>query len=206
MKRIILLLLIPILILGQTRINNNAVVISDNNWRDSMVPAFAIGGGTTAPALTPGFAGSAGISTYMFQGGGTTNDFGSFAIQVNHDIDTTSVLSLHIHWANSSSMVSTDTVAWSVEYTVAKIHANFAAPVLDTVYVTAGAQNAWYHHVNEWSPDIAGGSFGISTILVGAIKRLNSLTRDTYAGNCFFLGVDGHYIADGIGSSQEYQK
>lgn len=175
-------------------------------WEDTQVPALSITTGATAPSLTPGFAGSASLQTYYFQGGGAINDQCWFSVQLPHSYKENSNIIPHVHWSPTTDVASgNDTVVWELTYTWQSFNATFAGATTITCKSAGGANAQWDHVIAPFA-SITGTSKGISSIMVCRLRRLDSDGSDTYGTNAAFLGFDIHYEVDSFGSNTQTTK
>jgi hypothetical protein len=182
---------------GTLRFNGAARV-----WRDSMVPATSFRTGGTAltfDALT------ANIFAYRFD----VNDEIHFAVQFNHDIYASSIISPHIHLVNKKDIGALNyNVAVDFRYTWTNINKTFPSEQSE-LNTKLSFQNALAlsHKVLGFA-DIAptADQGGVSSILMGTVKRVAASLQPYNTNDIYILGLDMHYQCDTVGSRQEYIK
>ena len=172
-------------------------------WEDLQVPGLAIKAGVVAPDLI-GFAGSASLQVYGFNGGGTSPiEEILFTVQMPHSWLLGSDIYPHVHFTPVDA--NSGTVKWYLEYTFAEINAAFPGTSTIATSAVAVAGVAWQHQLASFSAITPSSSQdGISAIFAGRLYR--DPGQDTYASDAAFLGFDIHYQSDGLGSDAEASK
>ena len=162
-------------------------------WRDLRAPLIgAKQGGISDPALDI-FGPSGGIKQYKFVVGNEV----FLAFHIDHDIKQGSTVYPHVHWASDG--VSTNTVKWELEYTIAaREDPSVAFPAPTTITVEAAATaTAWAHEVTEHGVGFTAPV--VDSLIVMHVKRItNGGTDNTDA--IFGLFVDLHYEAQQYGT------
>jgi hypothetical protein len=173
---------------------------STGEWVDSMVPATAFALGASAPSLT---AFNSGPSVYFFDN--NQDDLVHFAVQLNHDYIEGTPIYPHVHWAETATTGAGTNIVFQLTYQWAGI--NKAFPATATINVTNSVTSTNFVHKISGFGSITNTSAGISSVLIGTIKRLaSSATADNYDKGIALLGFDVHYQVDSLGSSLETSK
>ena len=188
----------------QNPVNVTNVTYTGEYWDDSMVPALAIVGGSTAPGLIS-FATNDALKIYGFDGSGTPDD-AYFTLQLPHRVKLGTTISPHVHWCRTSNPGAPErtNVVWELVYSFRHVNGAFTSGATNycTNYI---ATTNWVHQVSDF-PDITDAEMNLSSIMVGRIRRPSDNTSDTYDQDAGFLGFDVHYLSDSPGSRQEYVK
>lgn len=187
--------------MGNVQIDNSwGIVLRDTTtvWDDSQVPALSVPTGSPNPTITSGFGGNANLSLPYFQGGGSTNDYTWFTVQMSHKLALNyDSLYCHVHWATTTA--DTGSVIWQLEYTYQSINGTYTTGSIiskNSGNINPAAQ--WKHQITIF-PGIVNNK-GISSVIVCRLTRLNNNGRDTYPNNAAFLGFDIHYPINTMGS------
>lgn len=197
-----LAVLLPRAATVRTAVNGtNSFGLSENNWRDSMVPATAIVVGATAPSFADFNGGPA--KAYLFQN--NRDDTIYATVQFNHDIVTaaSAYVEPHVHWCPTATTTGGTNVVWEIAWTWQSIGSAYSS--YSTNYVTNGVSANFTHQLSEFGHIT--GTNTVSSIVNFRLRRLaSSATADDYDKDVAFLGVDWHYRVDSIGSDTDTTK
>lgn len=182
---------------GTIRMNGAATV-----WRDSMVPATSFRAGGTALTFD-------NLTTNIYAYRFDINDEIHFSVQFNHGIRTAGHIVPHVHLVNKNAIGNTGyNVAVDFRYTWVNIFGYFPGELTE-LNVKASFQNtlALKHHLLNFTaitPSATQG--GISSILMGTVKRVAASVQPYNTNDIYILGLDVHHECDTIGSRGETTK
>ena len=175
---------------------NNQVTINDNNVTDVvfLVDALKVPG-SGGPDFEQ--VGTSGVYAYNFAPSQDSTAY--FQVQVPHSYQAGSSISIHIHWAPSST--NTGIVNWKITYQLKSIDSAFSASASSdtgTDLYDAGDGTTLKHQMT--ASHVASGS-GVteSAILLGTIARLGS--GDSFTGDAWLVGLDAHIYQDKLGTA-----
>lgn len=169
-------------------------------WDDLKAPATAINpAGSVAPATIDTDDGS-----LVFTNGQT--QIIAVWFQLPHAWKVGSDLSLHLHWAKTTSAAGT--VKWQSKFewtNIGAVRAGFSAFVDGTEGIP-NSDTAGKHALFEF-PDYVGTGKTISSMVCVVLQRLSSGgSADTYGAPVKLFEIDLHYQIDSLGSYLEYTK
>lgn len=182
---------------GTIRMNGAATV-----WRDSMVPATSFRAGGTALTFD-------NLTTNIYAYRFDISDEIHFSVQFNHDIRAAGHLVPHVHLVNKNAIGNTNyNVAVDFRYTWTNLFNGFPSEQ-NELNVKCSFQNklALHHNLVNFStinPSATQG--GISSILMGTVKRVAASIQPYNTNDIYILGLDVHYECDTIGSRGEITK
>jgi hypothetical protein len=173
-------------------------------WDDLRFPATSLqGGGINDPTFVQ-FQnnGVASVGVYAWQFSATLNQDLFFWAQLPHTWKQGTALYPHIHWAPMSA--AGGDVAWSFEYSIAKVGNPYPLTTQDNIFPAAPGV-ALEHTLTPFLP-MAPTSDPISTMIGCRIRRRGSNVADTYPGLAALLEFDLHYEINTPGSRQQFVK
>lgn len=161
-------------------------------WNDAQADTSDQRAGATAPAFN---VISGGIFCTSFQAGRSDTQF--HTIQFSHGLLIPSSLDPHIHFAPSINIPIGATVKWQWEYVMVPVGGVVPGVTItmNQTFVNAVAVTpALTALITEFGPFALPAGAGVSTIILQRVTRISSgVGADTFAGDCFLLGVDWHY-------------
>lgn len=161
-------------------------------WKDNIQPFTNANAGGTTPASWQNMGN--GIYAMEFDVGDSL--FVQF--HVNHDYALGTLAYPHIHWACTGALASGNTVAWTINYVIAKGHAQGATltgtPTTFTITYTAdGTEVAGEHIVSECSDANAFDLIEPDTII---LMEIELTTKTVASGDIYGFMCDLHYQSD----------
>ena len=169
-------------------------------WDDLRAPASAINpAGSAAAAVVSTVDGSLTFSN------GQTQTIALW-FQMPHAWKVGSDVSLHVHWAKSTSAAGT--VKWQSKYEWTNIGATRGgySAFVDGTAAISDSDTAGKHALFEFT-DLPGTGKTISSMIGVVLQRLSSGgSADTYGADVSLFEIDIHYQIDGFGSYLEYTK
>jgi len=184
-----------------TKFEEDGTMVAMGNatgWLDSMVSPTVFRTGGTSLTLAELVS---GIYAHRYD----VTDTIHFDLQLNHNMRINTPLYPHIHLVNKDAIVGAADVTFTFTYSWANIDSAFPGVLSQSNKVVSFADAAALTHkvlVFDSITPVAGQG-GISSIMIGALTRVNA----GYAtNNIFHLGFDVHYEADMLGSREEYIK
>ena len=169
-------------------------------WDDLRSPASAINPAGSAVAATV----DQEDGSLVFSNGQTQTI--AIWFQMPHAWKVGTDVSLHLHWAKTTSAAGT--VKWQSKYEWTNIGGTRAgySVFVDGTEAIPNSNISGKHAIFEFT-DLSGIGKGISSMIGVVIQRLSSGTgADTYAAPVKLFEVDIHYQVDGFGSQEEYVK
>jgi hypothetical protein len=175
--------------------------VGEEQWNDLIGSFHMLAGGVNAPASTP-LPGLPTLDCYGFAGTGTKVNELSTSFELTHDYKEESDLSVHIHWAGTTS--GAGNVKWYFDYTILDATGN-EAPALTTVSGVAanpglGANGRPIMKITPTSINIPGTGLKIGSVLILTVRRDPTDVADTYTGIALALSIGIHYQVDSLGS------
>ena len=135
-----------------------------------------------------------------------------FVVQLPHKYKLGSDIGCHIHYilAEGNDGDTDEKIRFDVTYSWAYINGEFpAATTISTGEVDVSAKVDDTHYLAEMTTDLdednAGGSDGVSSMILCSLTRIGGLTDD-YAHEVMVTEIDFHIEIDGLGSKTEYVK
>ena len=162
-------------------------------WNDSQSPALATRAGGTAPTFA---AVNGGIFALRF----ATNDEVHGSLQLPHSAIPGGELRLHVHFTTATAPTSTETVIWSMEYSIAAVNGTFPAPSTVTGTYTFADTTALVHRVQALTAVVTMPSPAQSSIVMFRCYR----SGGTSGVAPFLLSADGHFQQGSYGTTAEY--
>lgn len=209
MKKFVVMLLLCLAGLCAANVNPSRIR-SGTFWNDTMVPAFSVRTGATAPDLESGFGGDSALYYYAFDGSSQT-EYVFFEVQIPHDYVEGTTIYPHVHF--SPTTTGTGGVKFALTYQWSSIGGDFGSSHTLPLCYNVTANSQWKHlmcydttRTSGVRSTISGTGKGISSILYCKLARPFDDPNDTLAADVAFLGFDIHYETDGFGSKQETSK
>lgn len=161
-------------------------------WSDAQADTSDNRAGATAPSFLNI---TGGIFCTAFQSGRSDTQF--HTIQFSHGLLIPSQVDPHVHFAPSINIPIGATVKWQLEYVLVAVGGTVpgATTTLNGTFVNNVAiVPALTAIVFEFGLLPLTTPYGPSTIILQRLTRVSSGGgADTFAGNCWLLGVDWHY-------------
>jgi hypothetical protein len=180
---------------GNFTLNGTAKVWNDVAIGEMKFPAS----GATIPTFTTGFAGSALLGAYYFQGT-TANDICFFDLQISHDVSPSDSVRIHWHGSPTTTPTTTDTIVLQFNYTYAEIGSTFPAVTSVIVKIPLTGRSQWGHYTDNVYASATGTGLGLSGVYNCSIVRLQDNASDTYTGNYAMISIDCHAKINSLGS------
>lgn len=178
-----------------TILKNTGEGAQQYRWDDSMVPAFGLPTGGTAPAFTAIRGGN--VFGWKFDG----NDVCHGAIQLPHMLVPNPVVHIHVHFTFPEDTAANDTVGFRLDYTWANpITGTFGAESnTGTVTHTCAGNERYTHQIKELANvTLTGATF--SVIIAFRLQKLDG----TAGVDPIILSIDAHYQKGAFGTANEY--
>jgi hypothetical protein len=180
---------------GGLILNSGAKVWNDIAIGEMKFPAS----GATIPTFTTGFAESALLGAYYFQGT-TANDICFFDLQISHDVSPSDSVRIHWHGSPTTTPTTTDTIVLQFNYTYAEIGSTFPAVTSVIVKIPLTGRSQWGHYTDNVYASATGTGLGLSGVYNCSIVRLQDNASDTYTGNYAMISIDCHAKINSLGS------
>jgi hypothetical protein len=165
------------------QLNANA---SMGAWLDSASSGVSYPSGSTAPTRTTFTTNTAG---WIYAIGDYFDGF----IQMNHDVQKSSPLDIHIHFAFGSQPSAGTNLAWQLYYCYAKLDGTFSETAATAVEYTVQASDNKVHRVFEIGSITADATAPQSSGIIVRVMRVAKLTGTECDVSPTVWAVDAHY-------------
>ena len=177
-------------------------------WNDLRVPLSATNQG---PVKAPTFtqwrddgAGSTGLFGYSFSASSEEEVF--FDAQLPHQYVEGTRIGPHCHFSPVINPTDGQTVRLGLEYSWSNVNGVF--PTTTTIYaeVTFASNVAYEQLIGGFDPDIDEPTMKVSAMIGGRLFRDATHPNDTFTGEVVIHEIDFHYLAESLGSTNEFSK
>lgn len=182
-------------------------------WDDYVTSGLAVAGGNAPPSLAA-FRGN--IKLYSFPGTGVQTKDVFATTHILHGIRPNSDMSLHVHWATSTTATAGSTVVWQAEYTIARgygagVYGDPLTAVASTAYgvmtcTSTAAVSPFTHIIGGDSGDFvlpAQTELEVDSVILLRLYRDPTHVADTCSQDAFLIQLDWHYQRDRLGTVEK---